>query len=516
MALHDPFDANTSIAKCNCGQHASQAQHDIASAAGDSDVFNSRVVRTAVMKGLFPHDGERRNFLSAVGASTAWAAISSLIPFGALEAMAQEKGPLEKKDLKIGFLPITCATPIIFAGAADFYGKEGLNVSLQKTAGWAIVRDKVLAKEFDASHMLSPMPLAITMGAGSSAVPMVMPVMENINGNAITLAMRHKNNRDPKNWKGMKFAIPFDYSMHNFLLRHYLAEHGLDPDKDVQLRVMAPPDMVANLKSDNIDGFIVAEPFNQRAVYENIGFIHALTSEIWDNHPCCAMREHACSKEIRCHPSTTPSGCRAQRKVPRRPRGCRRLDRLGGDLLADPLRRAGSHGPGKGALEKKDLKVGFIPITCASPLIMADPLGFYKKQGLNVSVIKTAGWALIRDKVLNKEYDASHMLAPMPMAISMGVGSNPIADQRATIQNINGQAITLPSSTRTSATRRTGRASSSPCPSSTRCTTTCCATTSPSTASTRTPTCRCAWCRRPRWWPTCAPATSTASSAPTR
>ena len=289
MALHDPFDANSSISSCNCGQHVSQAQHDIAVGAGDGDALNGRLVQTAVMKALFPRDAERRNFLAAVGASTAWAAISSLVPFGALEAMAQDKGPLEKKDLKIGFLPITCATPIIFAGAADFYAKEGLNVSLQKTAGWAIVRDKVLAKEFDASHMLSPMPLAITMGAGSSAVPMVMPVMENINGNAITLAMRHKNNRDPKNWKGMKFAIPFDYSMHNFLLRHYLAEHGLDPDKDVQLRVMAPPDMVANLKSDNIDGFIVAEPFNQRAVYENIGFIHALTSEIWDNHPCCAF-----------------------------------------------------------------------------------------------------------------------------------------------------------------------------------------------------------------------------------
>ncbi len=64
----------------------------------------------------------------------------------------------------------------------------------------------------------------------------------------------------------------------------------------------------------------------------------------------------------------------------------------------------------KGALEKKDLKIGFIPITCATPLIMADPLGFYKKEGLNVSLMKTAGWALIRDKMLNKEYDASHFL----------------------------------------------------------------------------------------------------------
>jgi nitrate/nitrite transport system substrate-binding protein len=286
MSLPNPFDPDTKLG-CACGRHASAAEHD--AATEDDAAFHRRLLETAVMRALFPHDATRRRFLSAIGSGTALAAIGSLFPFGALEAMAQETGPLEKKDLTIGFLPITCATPIILAGAADFYGKEGLKVTLQKTAGWAIVRDKVLAKEFDASHMLSPMPLAISMGAGSTAAPMVMPVMENTNGNAITLHVKHKNNRDPRHWKGMKFAIPFDYSMHNFLLRYYLAAHGVDPDKDVQLRVMAPPDMVANLRSGNIDGFIVAEPFNQRAVFEKVGFIHALTSEIWDNHPCCAF-----------------------------------------------------------------------------------------------------------------------------------------------------------------------------------------------------------------------------------
>ena len=75
-----------------------------------------------------------------------------------------------------------------------------------------------------------------------------------------------------------------------------------------------------------------------------------------------------------------------------------------------------------GALEKKDLKVGFIPITCATPIIMAAPMGFYAKNGLNVEVIKTAGWAVIRDKTINKEYDAAHMLSPMPLAITHGRG----------------------------------------------------------------------------------------------
>ena len=73
--------------------------------------------------------------------------------------------------------------------------------------------------------------------------------------------------------------------------------------------------------------------------------------------------------------------------------------------------------------EKKDLKVGFIPITCATPIIMAAPLGFYAKHGLNVEVVKTAGWAVIRDKTINKEYDAAHMLAPMPIAMTLGFGA---------------------------------------------------------------------------------------------
>ena len=90
-----------------------------------------------------------------------------------------------------------------------------------KTAGWAVIRDKTLNKEYDAAHMLSPMPLAITLGVGSNPMPYTMPAVENINGQAITLAIKHKDKRDPKSWKGFKFAVPFDYSMHNYLLRYY-------------------------------------------------------------------------------------------------------------------------------------------------------------------------------------------------------------------------------------------------------------------------------------------------------
>jgi nitrate/nitrite transport system substrate-binding protein len=133
------------------------------------------------------------------------------------------------------------------------------------------------------------MPLAITLGVGSKPIPYTMPAVENINGQAITLSVKHKDKRDPKAWKGFKFAVPFDYSMHNYLLRYYVAEHGIDPDADIQIRAVPPPEMVANLRADNIDGFLAPDPVNQRAVYDGVGFIHLLSKEIWDRHPCCAF-----------------------------------------------------------------------------------------------------------------------------------------------------------------------------------------------------------------------------------
>jgi nitrate/nitrite transport system substrate-binding protein len=286
---HDPFDPSTSFKGCDCGRHASQAEHESAQTRIESDALFARSIEGGILSALFPDDQKRRDFIRGVGATTALGAIGSLFPVGALTAMAQEKAPLEKKDLKIGFIPITCATPLIMAAPLGFYEKQGLNVSVVKTAGWALIRDKVINKEYDASHMLAPMPLAISMGIGSNALPMNVATIQNINGQAITLAMKHKDKRDPKMWKGMIFAVPFEYSIHNFLLRYYVAENGLDPDKDIQIRVTPPPEMVANLRAGNIDGFLGPDPFNQRAVFDQVGFIHILTKDIWDGHPCCSF-----------------------------------------------------------------------------------------------------------------------------------------------------------------------------------------------------------------------------------
>jgi len=290
----NPFDNRLSLKGCTCGQHANEAEHRAsfeaeAVAAPEGDNRFRHIVEAAVMRAMFPQDEMRRTFLKQVGAATASAALASLFPIGMATEVFAEPGKLEKTSLKIGFLPITCATPIIMGSPLGFYAKEGLDVELIKTAGWAVVRDKSLNNEYDASHMLAPMPIAISLGLGSTASSFMVPAIENLNGQAICLAMKHKDNRDPKNWKGFKFAIPFDYSNHNYLLRYYLAEHGIDPDVDVQLRVMPPPDMVANLRADNIDGFLAPDNIVQRAVYDGIGFIHILSKEIWDGHPCCAF-----------------------------------------------------------------------------------------------------------------------------------------------------------------------------------------------------------------------------------
>jgi nitrate/nitrite transport system substrate-binding protein len=249
-----------------------------------------RAVERSIEYAVFGGPGGRRDFIKRVGAATAGAALASVFPVSAAQTLAQDKpGPLEKKDLKVGFIPITCATPIIMAEPMGFYKKHGLNVQVFKASSWAMIRDLSINGETDATHMLSPMPLAISMGVGSQSVPYVMPAVENINGQAITLALKHKGVKTAAEMKGFKFGVPFDYSIHNFLLRYVLADAGVDPDKDVQIRAVPPPEMVANLRAGNLDGYLGPDPFNQRAVFEEVGFIWMLSKDIWPGHPCCAF-----------------------------------------------------------------------------------------------------------------------------------------------------------------------------------------------------------------------------------
>src|SRR6185295_14311834 len=152
----NPFDPKHGLNRsgCACGRHVSQLEHERDAAPGlqctpveSDDKRYEGVVASAVMRAVFPQDAARRAFLKSVGASTALAAFSQFFPLAtATEVFAQAK-PLEKKDLKVGFIPITCGTPIIMAQPMGFYAKQGLNVEVIKTAGWAVIRDKTINKE---------------------------------------------------------------------------------------------------------------------------------------------------------------------------------------------------------------------------------------------------------------------------------------------------------------------------------------------------------------------------------
>ena len=281
--------SSPSGAACGCGA-VHEAGLRCEPPADGTGAFGA-TVDEAVLRAVFPDAATRRSLTGLFGTAGVLGAIGGLLPIGDMrDALAQPAAAPEKRDLKIGFIPITCATPIIMAHPMGFYQRHGLNVEVIRTAGWAVIRDRAIAREYDAAHMLSPMPLAMSMGVGvAQPVPFAVAAIENTNGQAITLANKHREKRNPAEWRGFRFAVPFDFSMHNYLLRAYVAEHGLDPDRDIQIRAVPPPEMVANLRADNIDGYLGPDPFNQRAVFDGVGFIHVLTKEFWDGHPCCAF-----------------------------------------------------------------------------------------------------------------------------------------------------------------------------------------------------------------------------------
>ena len=237
----------------------------------------------------------RREFLRnlAIGAALVTLTNCQQAPDESAVAPEETDAPvegLEKTDLQVGFIPITCATPIIMSEPLGFYQKYGLNAKVVKMPSWGAVRDSAIAGELDAYHMLAPMPIAMTLGLGSASFGVKLASIENINGQAITVAERHKGSvNGPEDFKGFTIGVPFPYSMHNLLMRYYLATGGLDPDVDVKIRPVPPPDSIAQMVAGDIDAYLMPDPFNQRAVYEGAGYIHKITKDLWEGHPCCAF-----------------------------------------------------------------------------------------------------------------------------------------------------------------------------------------------------------------------------------
>ena len=195
-----------SLGRCVCGQqHSAPELRALARGSNSEERALSAGMDEAVFTGMFPDPAFRRKFLKAVGAGTALSAMSAMIPLDSLKAFAQDtrtQGPLEKKALNVGFLPITCATPLIYGEQLGLFTRQGLDVKLQKVAGIALIRDKMINGELDFSQQVMPVALTMTAGLGSAPVPTRVLTILNQHGNSLVLAMKHKDNRNPRNWNG--------------------------------------------------------------------------------------------------------------------------------------------------------------------------------------------------------------------------------------------------------------------------------------------------------------------------
>ncbi len=199
--------------------------------------------------------------------------------------------------LRVGFVPLTDCAPLAMAQELGLFTKFGLRVKLSRELGWATIRDKVIHGELEAAHATAAMPVAATLGLGSVACDCLTALVLNLNGNAITLStdLWKRGVRDGKTLreeiirarreKTYTFGVVFSFSSHRHLLRRWFAAHGIDPDRDVRIVVVPPPQMVVNLKAGHLDGFCAGEPWNSVAVQSRAGWIAATSSELDPQHP---------------------------------------------------------------------------------------------------------------------------------------------------------------------------------------------------------------------------------------
>jgi nitrate/nitrite transport system substrate-binding protein len=244
----------------------------------------------------------RRQFLgrtaAGVGAAALWSALGTRT--WAATAGSASDAP-EAPTMNFGMIALTDCSPIVIAHEKGLFKKYGINSTVTKGANWAAIRDNLSSGSIQATHML----------IGAPKVPMVIPWLLNRNGQAITLKAEWKGKvgADPKALKPfvdqakklgepLTFAQTFPPGTHAMWMRYYLAAGGIDPDKDISLITIPPPQMVANMKIGKMDGFCVGEPWNARAILDNIGFTSVTTQDLWKDHPekVCAFTEEFTQK----------------------------------------------------------------------------------------------------------------------------------------------------------------------------------------------------------------------------
>ena len=241
----------------------------------------------------------RRDVVKSAGVTALGLLLAGLPPLrGGLFAGTGDTPEVTK--IKIGFIPLTDCASVVMASELGLYKKYGLDVTISKEASWAAVRDKLTIGDIQAAHILYGMPYASTLGivgAEGQQKAMVIPMALNQNGQAITLGnhLKKLGVKTPQDVKklvdadrGKKtytFAMTFPPGTHAMWMRYWLASGGVDPDTDIKLITIPPPQMVANMRIGNMDGFCVGEPWNARAIFDGIGFTAITTQQMWKDHP---------------------------------------------------------------------------------------------------------------------------------------------------------------------------------------------------------------------------------------
>jgi len=234
----------------------------------------------------------RRNFLKRAAA----ASLMGLVPAGVRSAAwAAGSDAPEKKEVKIGFIPLTDCSSVVIAAVMKFDEKYGIKITPSKEASWAAVRDKLVNGELDAAHVLWGLIYGVQMGLGGPKKDMAILMNLNHNGQAMTLS-RKLFDKGVKDATGLAaliakekgeytFAHTFPTGTHAMWLYYWLAAYGVHPFNDVKTITVPPPQMVANMRVGNMDGYCVGEPWPFRAVVDKIGFTAETTQGVWKDHP---------------------------------------------------------------------------------------------------------------------------------------------------------------------------------------------------------------------------------------
>ena len=201
----------------------------------------------------------------------------------------------EKKEVRVGFIPLTDCSSVVMAAVQKFDEKYGIKIIPSKEASWAAVRDKLVSGELDAAHVLYGLVYGVHLGIGGPKKDMAVLMNLNHNGQAITLANKLKDQgvTDGAGLKKLITAKPGEYTFaqtfptgtHAMWLYYWLAANDIHPLKDVKVITVPPPQMVANMRVGNMDGYCVGEPWGNRAIIDKIGFTAVTTQDIWTDHP---------------------------------------------------------------------------------------------------------------------------------------------------------------------------------------------------------------------------------------